>query len=127
MVRTAKDNRKKLIIQADKLWSSFIRNRDGRCVYCGSEFRLNAHHIFTKGRHGNLRWNTDNGVTLCAKCHTFGVHINPAPYMLKIIEYVGRETIEKLRVQAQAKPAPLRIDDLRLIVDGLKVALLGSE
>lgn len=118
MART-KDNRKKLIAQADKLWSSIIRNRDGKCIYCGSQNNLAAHHIFTKGRHGNLRWNTDNGVTLCAKCHTFGVHINPAPYMLRIVDYVGSETIEKLRVQSQTKPAPLRIDDIRSVIEDL--------
>ena len=115
-----KNTRKKLILQADKLWADLIKARDGKCIYCGSQKMLNAHHIFSKARHGNLRWNTDNGITLCAKCHIYGVHVNPAPYMLRIIEYVGMETMEKLREQAKQKPAPLRIDDLRLVIDGLK-------
>ena len=115
-----KDNRKKLILQADKLWATIIKERDGKCIYCGSDINLNAHHIFTKGRHGNLRWNIDNGITLCAKCHTFGVHINPAPYMLKIIEHVGQETMNKLREAAKVKAAPLRIDDIQLVIDGFR-------
>lgn len=119
--RLKKPNRKKLILEADKLWSAIIRNRDGKCIYCNSTINLNAHHIFTKGRHGNLRWNIDNGVALCAKCHTFGVHINPAPYMLKIIEYVGNDIMERLRSIAQTKPSPLRLDDIQLIIDGLKL------
>jgi hypothetical protein len=123
MARKSKDNRKKLILEADKLWSSIIRNRDGKCIYCDGTINLNAHHIFTKGRHGNLRWIVDNGVTLCAKCHTFGVHINPAPYMLRIIEYVGKETIERLREQAQTKPTPLRLDDIQSVIDGLKLCV----
>lgn len=123
--RIKKPNRKKLILEADKLWATIVKSRDGKCIYCGSTRNLNAHHIFTKARHGNLRWELNNGITLCSGCHTFGVHINPAPYMLRIIEYMGQETIEKLRVQAQAKPVPLRIDDLRLIVDGLKILILG--
>ena len=120
-----KPSRKALIQKADKIWADIIKKRDKQCIYCGSRHQLNAHHIFTKGRHGNLRWNIDNGVTLCAKCHTFGVHINPAPYMLKIIECVGHETMEKLRVQAQIKPTPLRMDDIRLVVDRLNKIFFG--
>lgn len=123
--RIKKPSRKTLIQKADKLWADIIKKRDKQCIYCGIGYPLNAHHIFTKGRHGNLRWNIDNGVTLCAKCHTFGVHINPAPYMLKIIEYVGDDVMEKLRVQAQIKPAPLRTNDIRLVVDRLNKIFLG--
>ena len=117
--RVKKPNRKKLILEADKLWSSIIRARDGKCIYCGSKIHLNAHHIFSKARHGNLRWNTDNGITLCAKCHIYGVHVNPAPYILRIIEHVGNDIMEKLREQAQTKPAPIRIDDIRLVIKNL--------
>lgn len=122
-LKTRKDTRKKLVLQADKLWATIIKARDGKCIYCGSGINLNAHHIFTKGRHRNLRWNTDNGVTLCAKCHTFGVHINPAPYMLVIIEYIGQETIDKLRGVAKIKATPLRIDGIQSIIDSLKLRI----
>jgi hypothetical protein len=115
-----KPNRKKLIFEADKLWASIVKERDGKCIYCGSTRNLNAHHIFTKARHGNLRWEPDNGVTLCAGCHTFGIHINPAPYMLRIIEYVGKDVMEKLRVMAQEKPSPLRLDDIQSVIMRLK-------
>lgn len=122
-----KPNRKKLIFEADKLWASIVKSRDGKCIYCGSKHHLNAHHIFTKARHGNLRWEPDNGVTLCAGCHTFGIHINPAPYMLKIIEYVGNDTMERLRVQAQTKPTPLRLDDIQSVVDSLQIFVLSAK
>jgi hypothetical protein len=122
-----KPNRKKLIFEADKLWASIVKERDGKCIYCGSTRNLNAHHIFTKARHGNLRWEPDNGVTLCAGCHTFGVHINPAPYMLRIIEYVGNDTMERLRVQAQTKPTPLRLDDIQSVVDSLQIFVLSAK
>jgi hypothetical protein len=122
-----KPNRKKLIFEADKLWASIVKERDGKCIYCGSTRNLNAHHIFTKARHGNLRWEVSNGVTLCAGCHTFGVHINPAPYMLEIIEYVGNDTMERLRVQAQTKPTPLRLDDIQSVVDSLQIFVLSAK
>lgn len=125
-LKTRKDNRKRLITIADKLWADIIKARDGRCIYCGSSINLNAHHIFTKGRHGNLRWIVDNGVTLCAKCHTFGIHINPAPYMLKIIECCGMDRMSKLRERAKLKPAPLRIDDIKSIIDSLKLFQFGG-
>ena len=120
-LKTRKQSRKRLIAIADKLWADLIKARDGKCIYCGSSINLNAHHIFTKGRHGNLRWNIDNGVTLCAKCHTYGVHINPAPYMLKIIEYVGMGTMDKLREAAKFKAAPVRSDDIQAVIDKLNI------
>ena len=119
-LKTRKSNRKKLITTADKLWASIIKTRDQKCIHCGSKINLAAHHIFTKARHGNLRWELCNGVTLCAKCHTFGVHINPAPYMLSIMDYIGQETMQKLRELARLKPTPLKIDQLQLIVDSLR-------
>src|SRR4051812_14246654 len=53
-----------------RLWSKFIRERDGhRCVDCHSRCRLSAHHICRKSFLAAAEFQTGNGITLCASCH----------------------------------------------------------
>lgn len=53
-----------------RLWSRFIRERDGnRCVDCHSRERLSAHHICRKSLIGDAQYLTGNGITLCHSCH----------------------------------------------------------
>lgn len=52
------------------LWSSFIRLRDGqRCVICGCDKGLAAHHIIRKSFMPEAQLQTGNGITLCHSCH----------------------------------------------------------
>jgi len=63
----------------DKLWSKEIHERDIYCQVCGDSKNLNAHHIVGR-RNRTLRWDLDNGILLCAGCHTFrtkSAHQNP--------------------------------------------------
>lgn len=73
-IRTMTENRK---------WLDAVKDRDGKCVRCGSGKQLEAHHIIGLAelisRHGirsrnDARecaelWNLKNGETLCARCH----------------------------------------------------------
>lgn len=53
-----------------RLWSEFIRERDGhRCVDCHSRHRLSAHHICRKSLLKRAEFQTGNGITLCSSCH----------------------------------------------------------
>jgi len=53
-----------------RLWSEFIRKRDGhRCVDCHSRLRLSAHHICRKSLLKSAEFQTGNGITLCSSCH----------------------------------------------------------
>ncbi|MCF9126252.1 HNH endonuclease [Vibrio parahaemolyticus] len=53
-----------------RLWSKFIRERDGhRCVICNSKRKLSAHHIIRKSFWKHLKFQTGNGITLCHVCH----------------------------------------------------------
>lgn len=59
----------------DALWSKIIRTKFPKCIMCGSKENLQAHHcIVTKGRSSATRWDLNNGVTLCYKCHIHGIH-----------------------------------------------------
>jgi len=54
-----------------RLWRELVFERDDwtckKCLERGVE--LNSHHVFNFSDNEELRFNTDNGVTLCKKCH----------------------------------------------------------
>ncbi len=54
--------------KADVAWSEHIRWRDGRCIVCGTDRHLQAHHLIHRG-HRFYRHNPENGVALCPRCH----------------------------------------------------------
>lgn len=55
-------------------WSKSIRKINGNhCAICGSNHKLNSHHIFYKKDYPELSLNTNNGIPLC-KTHHLEVH-----------------------------------------------------
>ncbi len=53
-----------------KMWQRMIFERDGfKCVWCNSKERIEADHIKRWATHPELRYNVDNGRTLCLSCH----------------------------------------------------------
>ena len=69
----------------DKLWSKLVRERDGKCLYCGRKppYVLNAHHFVRRGVKAT-RLMLENGVTLCFLHHTssheFSAHKTPEAF-----------------------------------------------
>lgn len=61
-----------------RLWRSSVFTRDDyTCSKCGIKGgRLNAHHIHNYATNEDLRFDIDNGITLCEKCHKEFHHIN---------------------------------------------------
>jgi len=81
-----------------KLWSIFIRTRDGnRCVACSTKRELSAHHICRKSFMAEAQLQTGNGITLCGKCHK-EIHIgyNGRPDFQQPMDAQGGEKIETL-------------------------------
>jgi len=52
-----------------KKWRILIRERDRQCIICGSNEKLNSHHMFSYKKYINLRTDTQNGISLCQKHH----------------------------------------------------------
>ena len=53
-------------------WAKKVKERDGyKCQKCGSTENLQAHHIvpWLQDDAGRLRYDLNNGVTLCRTCH----------------------------------------------------------
>ena len=53
-----------------KEWRRAVYVRDNyKCVKCGSKEKLNAHHLKSWTIYPELRYDINNGITLCEKCH----------------------------------------------------------
>lgn len=54
-----------------KAWRTAVFQRDNyTCQLCGAHgVKLNAHHRFPYATYPHLRYDVDNGVTLCVPCH----------------------------------------------------------
>ena len=98
-----------------KTWTEFskyIRTRDclqstgrsyyGKCFTCGriTEFAyLHAGH-FISGRNGSILFDERGCHAQCAYCNT-GLDGNKKAYEKKMMNLYGRETIDKLQIQAK--------------------------
>jgi predicted transcriptional regulator len=55
---------------AAKEWSRKVKERDEfRCVKCGTEGELHAHHVVSWRRSVDGRYDVGNGISLCIPCH----------------------------------------------------------
>lgn len=53
-----------------KDWAKKVKDRDGnKCMKCGSQNKLHAHHIIPWRVNKFLRFDISNGTTLCNSCH----------------------------------------------------------
>ena len=98
-----KKSRKYLIKKADKLFSQLIHKRMC-CQHCGvaSKFMDTAHVISRTNKH--LRWNEDNALLLCRRCHLYWQHKSPLEYAIWFqnkypIQY-GFLTTERNQIEA---------------------------
>ena len=53
-----------------RIWRKNVIRRDKYCVICGSMKHRHAHHLEDGSRVPELRFDEDNGITLCSDCHT---------------------------------------------------------
>ena len=60
--------RKRLKAECDRLFSRFIRLRDGVCRLCNSTAYLQCAHLFSRRYYGT-RWSPVNAWALCRACH----------------------------------------------------------
>ncbi len=105
-IRKAKKKEKKansvkvLTKKADILWAECVKIKDWyKCVYCWEEKNLNSHHIIWRSSR-SVRWDINNGVTLCSLHHIFSSEISAHGQPLIFLKWLenekGEEAINKL-------------------------------
>ena len=67
----SKSKRKAKLHDADRLFSQFIRNRDGwQCRICGEPYNLQCAHLVSR-RYRAIRFSPLNAVALCSRHHVY--------------------------------------------------------
>lgn len=67
--------------KADRLWFELLKEKD--CEVCGKP-SVQVHHFFPKGSFSNLRYDLDNGISICQGCH-MAHHLKGNPTIHQII------------------------------------------
>lgn len=91
--------------KADVEFSKWVRQRDSRCLRCGSTENLTNSHFWSRNKSA-LRYEPDNCITLCAwKCHIYGwENEKQGAYRDFMINRLGIDRYEELkRIYYQSK------------------------
>lgn len=103
MVRTSK--KKKLRNEADKLWYKACFKKWGRkCIACDND-ATQVHHFFPRSLYGILRYDLDNGIPICKKCHFFHHHRGDPVIHQRIIARRGQEWYDNLKKKSKERKA----------------------
>lgn len=86
----------------DDLWAEWVKLRDGRkCVVCTTEFELQSHHVISRTVWA-LRYEIDNGLTMCYYHHFVWLRRFPTDYNKWLNEkYPG--LLDKLELKRSEK------------------------
>jgi len=77
-IKAYKKNKKNLEEECKKLWRKIVMLKaKGKCQFPGCNKteqynKIDAHHIYSKGRFRHMKYDTKNGLALCVDHHTFG-------------------------------------------------------
>ena len=88
------------IKKLDKMWGEAIHSLYDCCAVCKKkDVRLEAHHIFTRGKQ-STRWDLENGILLCSLHHKFdknlSAHTAPRNFWLWLEKEKGIDWVNKL-------------------------------
>jgi len=77
--------------------------RDGeRCLKCGSTERLQMSHIYPKGKHRRMEFESDNLKFLCYPCHFFFWHKSPIEAWDWIRLKMPQDRLQRLKLMSLA-------------------------
>lgn len=97
------------IDEADKVFSQYVRLRDGRCMRCGSVVKKNdkglpvshqASHFFGR-KAESTRFDPENVDTLCMACHVNWGGTNFEAYREFKLKQLGQARFDALMVRAR--------------------------
>lgn len=90
-----------------RVWRASVIRRDKVCQVCFSRRKRHAHHINSGQYFPEQRFDTENGICLCSKCHTMyhtdfnrSYRVKTDRYnfdnFLKVVNYLTRLTFTKV-------------------------------
>jgi len=86
--------------RADKIWGQIILTLYNKCFVCGAK-AIDPHHFIPKGRCAKLRYNLDNGVALCRKCHIKHHWHSDPTIVATIVEKKGKDWYKRIKKMFQ--------------------------
>ena len=96
-------NKKQLRSSADRIWYEILMIKHPYCEACGAPAQQ-IHHFYYKGSYGHLRYNLDNGIGICMKCHFLLHHQDPKKVEERIKEKRGDKWFEDLKEKSRNRP-----------------------
>ena len=75
---------------ADKMFSKFITQRDGKCLRCSTTDNLTNSHYWRRG-HSGTRFHPDNCITLCHTCHSEWENLKNYDYKVFMLVRLGED------------------------------------
>ena len=73
---------------ADQLWSLAVKEDwDHKCVACGHRGTLNSHHLIPR-QFFSTRYDLQNGICMCGRCHQFCPNISPHQNAAGFLEWL---------------------------------------
>ena len=112
------NKKRKLAKIADKLWFELLIKP--KCEVCGSK-AIQVHHYYFKGSYGHLRYDLNNGISLCQGCHFVLHHQDAKRIEERIIEKRGAKWFYQLQKKSRERPVSYQtIEWYNGIIEGLK-------
>ena len=106
---------KRLRNKLDKVFNTYIKLRDGKCILSGVTEELQCSHYYDKRNSPFLRWDERNAHAMAKSIH-FRHHHGKAPdYSLWMVKKYDIVFLEKLSIDSYKKYDPKREDYNRLI------------
>lgn len=93
-----KVDKRKLIKKMDDLFSKIIRSQ-GECDRCGKTESLQCSHVVSR-RHLQTRWDLDNAIPLCYRCHIHWQHKEPHEFVRWFDDKYGGKLYDELKKRA---------------------------
>lgn len=80
------------------LWSKCVRTKQRVCRICGSTYRPQGHHIRGRGN-ASTRYDLQNGLCICAKCHCLQ-KFNSERFQDLVISVIGEAEYKRLKMKS---------------------------
>lgn len=85
---------------ADRKFSNFVRERDGKCLRCFKTEALECSHYWERGKKGT-RFDPKNCIALCHWCHTRWDKKQNQEYREFMLKRLGQEEYAALEIRAR--------------------------